>query len=246
MSWRNIESLSFLDTLPHAQSAADVAVELARSAPQFGMQYYFLGGMVPPGHPLLPGFKLHNWPGALIDAMGQSDLVGHHPAPRITAISARMVTLTEYRRGQAGPRPDPAAEAFFDLLATHRMTHVLYVPIHGPRGPRGFASFSGTGPDPAPRARALLGTMAHLAFMRLSDLEIARQRQSGGETGLTDREIAMLRALAGGADDAGIAAQHHISVRTVRFHLSNARNKLGARSRAEALILAAKGGLLSE
>ena len=246
MSWRNIETLSFLDSLPIAQSAADVAVELARAVPHFGMSYYFLGGMVPPGHPLLPGFKLHNWPGDLIEAMGQSDLVCHSPAPRITAISARTTTLTEYRSGQFGPRPDPAAEAFFDLLATHRMTHALYVPIHGPRGPRGFASFSGTGPDPEPRARSLLGLMAHLAFLRLSDLEIARQRQSGGENSLTEREIAMLRALAGGADDAGIAAQHHISVRTVRFHLSNAKGKLGARSRGEALILAAKGGFLSE
>lgn len=246
MPWRSSTDLGFLDTIPAAQSQGEVCAEVARYLPVFGMSWYFLGGAVPPGHPIMPAFKFHNWPSALIEDYTQSDLVEHNPIPRITAISSRTMTLSEWREGAAGFLPSAGAEGIFAILARYRMTHILFVPIHGPRGPRGFAMFSGPGPDPVPRARAIMGLMGHLAFMRLSELE-PRQPQVGyGETTLTNREVEMLRALAQGLDDTGIARAHQISVRTVRFHLGNARLKLGARSRSEAVILAAKAGFLSQ
>ena len=246
MPWRSSTDLAFLDTIPAAQTQAEVCAEIQRHLPGLGMAWYFLGGAVPPGHPLLPAFKFHNWPSALIEDYTQSDLVEHSPIPRITAISARAMTLAEFRAGAAGFAPNPAAESVFAMLAAYRMTHILFVPIHGPRGPRGFAMFSGTGPDPEPRARGLLGLMGHVAFQRLGDLDAIQNPTPHGETSLTDREVDMLRALSQGLDDAGIAAAHHITVRTVRFHLSNVRHKLGARSRSEALILASKAGFLSQ
>lgn len=246
MSWRSTDDLGFLEQIPAAQTAAEVCVEISRYMPAFGMSWYFIGGAVPPGHPILPPFKFHNWPSALIDAYAQSELIEHNPIPRITAISTRSMTLEEFRAGAAGFAPSPAAESLFALLASHKMTRVLFVPIHGPRGPRGFAMFSGAGEEPSLRARALLSLMSHVAFLRLNELDGLQPRAGLHEASLTDREIDMLRALSQGLDDAGIAAAHHITVRTVRFHLSNVRLKLGARSRSEALILAAKAGFLSQ
>ena len=55
----------------------------------------------------------------------------------------------------------------------------------------------------------------------------------GGEP-LTSREVEVLRLIAGGASNAGIADRLGISVHTVKRHVANVLHKLGAASRAEA------------
>ncbi|MDP3875942.1 MAG: helix-turn-helix transcriptional regulator [Methylobacter sp.] len=50
---------------------------------------------------------------------------------------------------------------------------------------------------------------------------------------LTPREKACVRLVAQGMSDAVIAKQLFINLRTVRFHLANAREKLGAMTRSQ-------------
>ncbi|MBI3453357.1 MAG: helix-turn-helix transcriptional regulator [Rhodospirillales bacterium] len=52
---------------------------------------------------------------------------------------------------------------------------------------------------------------------------------------LTARERELLAALARGRSNAGIARDLGISLHTVKFHLKNLYEKLGARNRAEAV-----------
>jgi DNA-binding NarL/FixJ family response regulator len=59
---------------------------------------------------------------------------------------------------------------------------------------------------------------------------------------LTARELLVLRTVARGADNAQVASDLSIDIRTVRFHLSNIYRKLGARHRAEAVALAYRFG----
>ena len=61
----------------------------------------------------------------------------------------------------------------------------------------------------------------------------------GGEP-LTSREVEVLRLFAGGASNAGIADRLGISVHTVKRHVANVLQKLGAASRAEAGAVARK------
>jgi DNA-binding NarL/FixJ family response regulator len=61
---------------------------------------------------------------------------------------------------------------------------------------------------------------------------------------LTDREVAVLRAMARGASNAEIAAAFHLGVETVKTHVSNVLGKLGVRDRTQAVIVAYEGGLL--
>jgi len=61
----------------------------------------------------------------------------------------------------------------------------------------------------------------------------------GGEP-LTSREVEVLRLIAGGASNAGIADRLGISVHTVKRHVANVLQKLGAASRAEAGAVARK------
>ena len=62
---------------------------------------------------------------------------------------------------------------------------------------------------------------------------------------LTERELEVLQLLASGARNKEIADQLTLSVRTVRFHVENIYQKLGARNRTQAVRVASESGLLN-
>ena len=61
---------------------------------------------------------------------------------------------------------------------------------------------------------------------------------------LNDREVEALTWVARGKTSAEIAQILGLSKRTIDFHIDNARSKLGAATRTEAVIKAADGGLI--
>ena len=71
---------------------------------------------------------------------------------------------------------------------------------------------------------------------------------SGGdgayEIQLTERELEILRLLARGLTNPQIADRLVISVSTVNFHVHNVLDKLGAKTRTEAVTIAAREGLI--
>ena len=78
---------------------------------------------------------------------------------------------------------------------------------------------------------------------------VSRQRQEELEAQkaidrLTRREREVLQALAEGLDSKDIAEKLHITVETERTHMVNILNKLGVHSRLQALVFAARNGLV--
>ncbi|MGF9846635.1 response regulator transcription factor [Priestia megaterium] len=78
-----------------------------------------------------------------------------------------------------------------------------------------------------------------------------REKQTGApslpsveETILTEREVSILQAVAGGATSKKIALNFEISERTVKAHLTNIYKKLGVSSRSEAVAVAINQGLI--
>lgn len=65
------------------------------------------------------------------------------------------------------------------------------------------------------------------------------------ETNLTDRELEILQSVAQGNRNKEIAYQLGITERTVKAHLASIYNKLGVDSRAGAIAVASKQGLIS-
>lgn len=63
---------------------------------------------------------------------------------------------------------------------------------------------------------------------------------------LTERERDVLQALSLGASDKAIAQQLYLSVRTVQSHLAHLYQKLGVRSRTEAVLVAIRAGWLPD
>ena len=64
------------------------------------------------------------------------------------------------------------------------------------------------------------------------------------EQNLTPREVECLTGLADGLNSAGIARRLKISVSTVAMHLTNARRKLHAATREQAIAIALRNGVL--
>ena len=62
--------------------------------------------------------------------------------------------------------------------------------------------------------------------------------------GLTDRELGILSLVADGKSNKQIAAELHLAVQTVKFHLTSLYRKLNASTRTEAVTRGIRSGLI--
>ena len=65
-----------------------------------------------------------------------------------------------------------------------------------------------------------------------------------GESGLTEREMEVLRLIAAGNANKEIAAQLSIAEETVKSHVTSILSKLGANDRTHAVTIALKRGII--
>ena len=107
----------------------------------------------------------------------------------------------------------------------------IAVPIHDRGKLVWYAAFSGAHPDLSPRVMALLAAAAHAGYERFN--ELIDPNKSDGP--LTVREAECLQLVAKGKTDSEIGSILKISPRTVRFHVGNAKAKLGVTTRIQAI-----------
>ena len=79
----------------------------------------------------------------------------------------------------------------------------------------------------------------------LGDLVQPTERQTELGKDLTDREQDVLQLLVAGMSNPEIAAQLHLSVSAVKYHVSNILSKLGVANRTEAATIALEQNLVS-
>ena len=107
----------------------------------------------------------------------------------------------------------------------------IIIPCHGPHGSLGVVSLAFTDlPAIAPAERRAIELAALYLHNRMD-----RTTPTPNDPGLTRRERDCLRFVAEGRTNAQIAAALNLSRATVATHLANARTKLGARTRAQAV-----------
>jgi DNA-binding CsgD family transcriptional regulator len=107
----------------------------------------------------------------------------------------------------------------------------LVVPIHDRDRLAWYVGFAGREPDLSPRSRATMCAAAYAAHARFGELIDAKRPNSP----LTHRESQCLRLVAEGKTDSEVGHILEISPRTVRFHIGNAKAKLGVATRIQAV-----------
>jgi LuxR family maltose regulon positive regulatory protein len=96
-------------------------------------------------------------------------------------------------------------------------------------------------------ARSVVGSCPDPGILAawLEDIEQSpRTRRRNGDATLSERELSVLRALAGPLSQRDIGRELYLSHNTIRSHTKSIYRKLGASSRAEALQLARERGLI--
>jgi two-component system, NarL family, response regulator YdfI len=93
---------------------------------------------------------------------------------------------------------------------------------------------------PSALRQAANGTVAQPIFGQAEE----PQQSPADDAGLTEREVAILRALGDGMSNKQIAQQLWLAEQTVKFHLTNLYRKLDVSTRTEAVNAAYRRGLL--
>lgn len=230
-----MDPFDLIDQFSRCRTPQEVGNALASGIATLGFQTYVVGAM-PAAGDLNPGsFIVHNWPDIWTETYFSRGFGLYDPVPKAVMINAMPFTIGDLRDGKAGLVITPGAEEVLRSADAIGRGAGLVVPITGPHGYHAIAVICGQRPDPQGRTRAILHLWAIYAHDRM--LHLYGREQSAGQ-GLTAREVAVLRQMRNGGNDQDIATALGISVRTVRFHVNNLRRRLGAKSRAEALILA--------
>ena len=107
----------------------------------------------------------------------------------------------------------------------------LVVPVHDRGTLMWYVAFAGPQPDLSPASVAIMSCAAHAGYARFRELMDSKAPHSP----LTARESECLMLVAQGKTDDEIAAALEISARTVRFHVGNAKTKLGVSTRVQAV-----------
>ena len=85
----------------------------------------------------------------------------------------------------------------------------------------------------------------HAGQRRIPAEVAAEVAEHAGESGLTEREIEVLRLIAGGNANKEIGAQLSITEETVKSRVSNILSKLGANDRTHAVTIGLKRGIIA-
>lgn len=152
--------------------------------------------------------------------------------PLLTAIREGR---TCYRFSDFAPRDDPAYGVYWDALSEARIHDALCATSYGRNGMiaslhLGFEDFE---PEPG---QCLAIQIAGLALTERL-MTFAADAEGSAPVRLTSRERDSLALVADGKTDWEISVILGVSEGTARFHVDNARRKLGAVTRAQAVAL---------
>ncbi len=163
--------------------------------------------------------------------------------PRVIVLDIAMkgmngfgVAQTLMRESQPGVAPGILVLTAYDQAA--------YVQAMLKLGVRGYWLKSASGSEIRRAVHEVAAGKRSLA-PEVRQILLEEEGHAAGEVEpLTARELEVLRLVVQGARNSEIAQRLSISVKTVETHLTSIYGKLGAQSRAEAIALAQKRGLL--
>jgi len=183
-------------------------------------------------------FHFNDWPKDWVAYYTANKFQMIDPVPRWARNSGAPLTWSDLVC-TLSPR-DPGHRVF-EASRKFGFLEGMVVPMRSSDNRLGVVSFGGPRGQISPADQAVLAAIARAAF------EAAERIETKGYAGrpaaiLSAREIECLAILVRGHSDQQLAKLLGLSIPTVRFHLANARDKLGAKSRTHLAALAVAQG----
>ena len=178
-------------------------------------------------------FHFVHWSDEFMQCYLQEGLQAEDPIPRWARGTGMPASYSDILRRL---KPKDPAHRLIDLAREFGYVEGLCVPMRAADGALGVVALTGNRPPFSAAEFRDLVALASLVFRRAEHIDHSDARAQIAPI-LTLREIELLPFLVHGHSDREIAALNGISEATVRFHLKNARLKIGAVSRTH---LAAK------
>ncbi len=157
-------------------------------------------------------------------------------------LDAVRVGRTRHSFGEYAPRDDRRYGRYWDALSEARVAEIVCAQAYGPARRIASVHVGLSDPYPEPEHAQRLQDVAALFAERL--LQRFAPPEEPATPVLTARERECLAFVADGKTDWEISVILSLAEATVRFHVDNARRKLGAATRAQAAAKLALAGLI--
>jgi DNA-binding CsgD family transcriptional regulator len=181
-------------------------------------------------------FHFMNWPQEWLALYRERGLAKIDPIPRWAIGSGAAVSWSEVMA--ALPAKDPGHEAY-RIAASFGFREGFVTPVRTAGGDLGLVSVGGDRGALVAEERLFLQTVSTAALQRANSLMKLPRDAGSGVLSLRERECVQL--LGQGFTDRDISQVLKVSAATTRFHIDNAKRKLGARSRPHLILLAGGG-----
>lgn len=184
-------------------------------------------------------FFFQDWPSDWVELYARRNFLA---ADYMVAEARRRITPFTWLEAKAERTLSRTEQEIWDTAAEWGWTDGFSVPIYGPGGYFGLVAMAGKERPMPPALRCELHQLSFLTHERCRALTgIAPVADS--QAVLTHRELECIRWVAAGKTDAEIGGLLGVSQTTARTHIDQARHKLGARTRSQAVARLVLSGL---
>jgi DNA-binding CsgD family transcriptional regulator len=230
---------SFIDTTTDATSMKELNSLLLFQASPYGVERFACAQVgrvdTPSALGRIVGTEKSDW----IDRYRREGLIARDHSVRRAIVNPTPFTWQESAAEVAN---DYRSFYIFEAARDHGIVSGLFVPIHCGDGALDVVSFTGSKVDDDPESKSSLHLLAiyyQAATARLSRVELANDNPI-----ITNRQIECLHWVAAGKTDWEIGAILGLSEATINRHVERAKERLGVKTRVQAVVEALSLGLL--
>lgn len=230
--------LRFPEQMRLCETLQQIAEAFAAAVLPLGMTVSASGMVSGPKSLSANVFHFVNWPPAWLALYLERGYDKKDPVPRWAIISGKPIAWTEMMQTLA---PDDPGHEVFNAAREWGYSEGFITPVRAPDGSLGLISVGGPRERLDDAERVFLQAISTAALHRAEAIS-APEALSAVAKLLSRRERECVSLLLQGFTDREIGTVLGVSEATARFHIDNARRKLGARSRPQLVALVAAFG----
>lgn len=231
------EIIDFLDELTTVRSGPTLVAAMKRTLNRLGIEYFSLNFLPRPNQSFKEVILVNHLPDGWLDLYIRQGFAQYDPSVRQCH---SVVHPFKYQDAPFDPTIEPEVLKVVQRAADFSINNGLVAPIPGPCGTIGGVWMGGGDAQLESRSIQLLHLLALYSFDQAQRVVgIAKPAAN-----LTEREKEVLKWIACGkcADEVGEIL--NISRRTVEWHVGEAMQKLSAKTRTQAVVMAHRARLI--